>query len=138
MSTRARWRPPASGDDPKRQAGARATAITVPCLHIEQTVRFYQEGFGMEPSGRWGGRVSLSLGSLDLVLVDASGRAGYQRGEGQGVYIELSVSSLVPVRARLQALGAKVFSSPRTADRLLTAQDPEGNLVNVLARPAGG
>lgn len=138
MSTRARWRPPASGGDRDRQTGPRASAITLPCLHLEQTVRFYEEGFGLETSGRWGGRVALSLGSLDLVLVDASGRAGYQRGAGQGVYVELSVSSLVEVRARLKALGATVFSSPRTADRLLTAQDPEGNLVNVLARPAGG
>jgi len=138
MSTRARWRPAASGGDPERHAGSRATAITVPCLHHEQTVRFYEKGFDLEPTGRWEGRVSLSLGSLDLVLVDASGRAGYRRGEGQGVYVELGVASLAPVRARLEALGATVFSSPRTADRLLTVQDPEGNLVNVLARPARG
>lgn len=81
--------------------------------------------------------MALQLGALELVLIDAARREGFARGDGQGLYLEVAVPDLGPVRARLQALGAQVFSSRRTADRLLTMQDPEGNLVNVVALPEG-
>jgi catechol-2,3-dioxygenase len=138
MSTRPRWVRPGGGADAAAAVVARPTALTLPCLHFEQTVGFYAEVFGLRESSRSAGRVALQLGALEVVLVDASRREGYTRGDGQGLYLEVAVASLGPVRARLQARGAQVFSNRRTADRLLTLQDPEGNLVNVVALPGPG
>lgn len=138
MSTRPRWRRPGSGADAVADGAARPTALTLPCLQFDATCSFYAQVLGLLESSRSAGRVALQLASIELVLVDASRREGFARGDGQGLYMEVAVPELAPVRARLQALGAQVFSNRRTADRLLTTQDPEGNLVNVVALPATG
>jgi catechol-2,3-dioxygenase len=138
MSTRPRWKRPESSVDAVAAGAARPTALTLPCLHFDTTCNFYAQVLGLQESSRSAGRVALQLASIELVLVDASRREGFARGDGQGLYLEVAVPQLTPVRARLQALGAQVFSNRRTAGRLLTTQDPEGNLVNVVALPAGG
>lgn len=135
MSTRPRWRRTESGGDAVGEGAARPTALTMPCLHFDATCAFYAQVLGLRESSRSAGRVALQLASIELVLVDASRREGFARGDGQGLYLEVAVPGLAPVRARLEALGAQVFSNRRTASRLLTTQDPEGNLVNVVALP---
>lgn len=138
MSTRPRWRRPEGGADAVAAGAARPTAITLPCLHFDATCGFYAQVFGLRETTRASGRVALQLAGIELVLIDASRREGFSRGDGQGLYLEIAVPRIGPVRARLQGLGAQVFSNRRTAGRLLTTQDPEGNLVNVVALPAGG
>ena len=132
MSTRPRWRPPQPEPVVGATHGTRATAVTLPCLHFEETIRFYSVVFAVRQVGGSAGRVVLDFGTLELVLIDASGQDGYTRGDGQGVYLELSVPALSPVHARLEEMGARTFRNSRMRDRLLTAQDPEGNLVNIL------
>ena len=133
MSTRPRWRPTRGEAVVGAPHGTRATAVTLPCVHFEETIRFYSVVFAVPQVVRSAERVVLDFGTLELVLIDASGKDGYTRGDGQGVYLELSVPAIPPVHARLEEMGARTFRNSRMQDRLLTVQDPEGNLVNILA-----
>ncbi len=139
MSTRPRWRPArAPGSAGSLADGPRATALTIPCMRFDATRAFYADAVGLPIGPPTGGRVTLDLGELRLVLIDASRMARFERGDGQGLYLEVAVPDLNAARARLVAAGAEVFAPARGNGRLLTAQDPEGNLVNLVAAgPAG-
>lgn len=133
MSSRPRWRPARAPVDAEATGAPRATALTIPCLRFEATRAFYVDGLGLSAAAPAPGRTTLELGGLRLVLIDASRMARFERGDGQGLYLEIAVPDLPAARARLVAAGVEVFASPRGGGRLLTAQDPEGNLVNLVS-----
>jgi predicted enzyme related to lactoylglutathione lyase len=66
--------------------------------------------------------------------------SGFSRGNSQGLYLELVVPDLAAVRERLHADGARLYQPRREAHqgRLITVEDPEGNLINVVERGSGG
>ena len=70
---------------------------------------------------------------IPLPPLDGGRVAGFQRKEGQGLYLELQVGDLDAVRSHLLSVGARVFELRTTpSGRLMTVQDPEGNLVNLV------
>jgi predicted enzyme related to lactoylglutathione lyase len=76
----------------------------------------------------------LDGGGTRIVLMDAARVPGFSRSEGQGIYMELSVPDLAELEARLEAKQHRVFRPRADSDgRLLTVQDPEGNLINLVS-----
>ena len=67
------------------------------------------------------------------MLMDAARVPGFSRSEGQGIYMELAVPDLVGLEERLKRNNYRVFRPRSDSDgRLLTVQDPEGNLINLV------
>lgn len=136
LSTRTHWgRTRVTADDLQRSLGGptRLRGVTLPCVDYAATRRFYTEGLGIRLTGQTRGHAVLDLGGTRLVLLDGGRVAGFQRKEGQGLYLELQVGDLDAVRSHLRSVGARVFELRTTpSGRLMTVQDPEGNLVNLV------
>jgi catechol-2,3-dioxygenase len=112
--------------------------VTLPCTRFAKTAKFYGKTLGLKSSGKGPGRVVLDLETVRLVLVDASRMSGFSRGDGQGLYMEITIVDLPATRARLEAAGVRLFAPRRSRGDVLTVEDPEGNLVNLVAAPAAG
>ena len=142
MSTRGHWgRTRVTADDLHRSLGGptRLRGVTVPCLRFEEARRFYIDRLGLRLSGQSRSHAVLESGGVRLVLVDARKSGSFQRGVGQGLYLELQVADLDAVLRRLEAGGIRPPATRDTASgRLLTLVDPEGNLVNLVQPTRGG
>ena len=128
-----------TADQIERSLGgpARVRGLTVPCLRFAESLDFYTAGLGLRMLRQARGHAILDGGGARVVLVDASRMAGYQRQGGQGLYLELEVRDLDALQARLADRGGPTYTPRRSASGvLMTVQDPEGNLVNLL-QPAG-
>lgn len=99
-----------------------------------RTATFYTATIGLPILGRSSRHVSLDADGVRLVLVDASRSAGFSRGKSQTMFLELAVPDLSGVERALAAAGAKVASSTKKAEHMLSTRDPEGNLVNLVAK----
>lgn len=139
MSTRPHWgRTRVTADDIQRLLGGptRVRGFTLPCMHFPRTLRFYTDRLGLRLVGQTRGHAVLDAAGIRIVLIDASKVIGFARKDGQGLYLELEVGDLAAVVARLKEDGGAVAPTRRSATgQLLTVQDPEGNLVN-LVEPA--
>lgn len=137
MSSRPRWTGP-KGSGARPGASKRLTSVTLPCTRFAKTAKFYGETLGLKSSGRSLGRIVLDLESVRLVLVDGSRMPGFSRGDGQGLYMEITIVDLPATRARLEAAGVRLFAPRRGRGDILTVEDPEGNLVNLVSAPPAG
>ena len=136
MSTRSHWgRTRVTAEAISRELGGatRLRGVTLPCIRYPETREFYTDRLGLKLSGQARGHAVLDGGGTRVVLIDAGKVPGFVRKEGQGLYLELQVGDLEAVRARLSKGGTRVFE-PRDSPsgRLLTVQDPEGNLINLV------
>ncbi len=130
MSTRAFWGR-CRTDEVRPAPRVRVSGLTIPCGSFAATRRFYQDLLGLVVSGSGRTHCALDAGGLSLLLVDASKVSGFSRGAGQGVFLELAVGDLAGTRAALGAAGARL--GPVRADGSVTVQDPEGNLLSLVA-----
>lgn len=130
MSTRAFWGRCRS-DETAPASRARLSGLTMPCGNFTATRRFYQELLGLTVNGSGRTHCTLDAGGLAILLVDASKVSGFSRGAGQGIFLELAVGDLAGTRAALAAAGARL--GPPRADGSVTVQDPEGNLLTLVA-----
>lgn len=136
MSTRPfRGRTRVTADEVQRRLGGttRARGITVPCLDLPASLRFYTDTLGLRLVGQARGHAIVDAGPVRLVLLDADQVAGFTRQPGQGVYLELAVADLDRLAQRLGAAGVPV-PTPRAsrAGRVVSVADPEGNLVSLV------
>lgn len=99
-----------------------------------RTATFYTATIGLPILGRSSRHVSLDADGVRLVLVDASRSAGFSRGKSQTMFLELAVPDLSGVERALAAAGAKVASSTKKKEHMLSTRDPEGNLLNLVAK----
>ena len=136
MSRRAYWgRSRVTADDIERALGgpARLRAVTVPCLHFQDSLHFYTGCLGLRLTRQARGHAVLDAGSVRVVLVDASKMSDFQPQPGQGLYVEIEVGDLDAVQVRLARFGGPSYAPRRSAAGvLMTVQDPEGNLVNLV------
>jgi catechol 2,3-dioxygenase-like lactoylglutathione lyase family enzyme len=120
--------------------GAELRAVNIPCAKFPESRRFYVELLGLQMAGRGRSHIALAAGASRIILLDTSRVSGFSRGNSQGLYLELVVPDLAAVRERLHADGARLYQPRREAHqgRLITVEDPEGNLINVVERGSGG
>ncbi len=112
--------------------------ITLPCLQLKRTARFYAGVVGLPISGRSPRHVTLNADGVRVVLVDAGSTAGFSRGKSQTMFLELVVPDLESVRLRLAEDGARIYPVRRGSERrLLTTRDPEGNVLNMVLAGEG-
>jgi predicted enzyme related to lactoylglutathione lyase len=108
--------------------------LTLPCLDFETTRHFYVELLGLSVKSQGKQHLLLDGGGPRIVLMDAARVPGFTRSEGQGIYMELAVPDLLELEARLTTHNHRVFRPRADSDgRLITVQDPEGNLINLVA-----
>ena len=103
------------------------------CLDIEQSKAWYEDFLGVEAVAYGGGLFALAGTALHL----APGAPGTGRG-GTGVYFHVD-----DVEAAYQALtvrGYRVNEEPYDipVGRLVTLNDPDGNIVGLEDRSKGG
>lgn len=136
MSTRPfRGRTRVTADEVQRRLGGatRARGITVPCLRLGASLRFYTDILGLRLVGQAGGHAIVDAGPVRLVLLDAELVPGFTRQPGQGVYLELAIADLDRLAERLSDAGVAV-PVPRVSrtGRVVSVEDPEGNLVSLI------
>jgi catechol 2,3-dioxygenase-like lactoylglutathione lyase family enzyme len=107
--------------------------VTVPCLDLPAALRFYSDGLGLRLAGQARGHAILDAGGVRLVLLDAVQVPGFHKESGQGLFLELAVADLGAVAARLEASGLRLSTPrPSRAGRVLSVEDPEGNVVSLI------
>ena len=111
------------------------SGVTLPCVKLVQTRAFYTELLGLKLVKQTRNHVVLDAAGIRMVLIDAHRVPGFSKPEGQALYLELAVADLATTRRRLARHKTRMFQ-PRQlpADRLLTVEDPEGNLINLVQR----
>ena len=139
VSSRAFWNRTQTARLPAARVGPSAVelrAVNVPCARFPEARRFYADLLGLAVAGRGRTHLALMAGSTRIILLDTSRVAGFTRGSSQGLYLELAVPDLAAVRDRLEGAGARVYQPRRDAHqgKLLTVEDPEGNLLNLVER----
>lgn len=133
MSTRPVWHRPRSSQVASVTGTASLRGLTLPCLNFDSTRRFYVELLGLEVKSHGKQHLLLDGGGSRIVLMDAARVPGFSRTEGQGIYMELAVPDLSGLEERLKRDNHRVFRPRADSDgRLLTVQDPEGNLINLV------
>ena len=109
--------------------------LTLPCLEFEATRHFYVDLIGLVVKSQGRQHLLLDGGGCRIVLMDAGRVPGFSRSEGQGIYMELAVPDLAGLEERLKRENHRVFRPRSDSDgRLLTVQDPEGNLINLVTQ----
>ena len=121
----------------KRISGSRGSTalrgLTLPCVDFAATRHFYVELLGLKISSQGKQHLLLDAAGPRIVLMDAGRVPGFSRSDGQGIYMELAVSDIEELEKRLEASKHRVFRPRADSDgRLLTVQDPEGNLINLV------
>ncbi len=133
MSTRPVWHRPRSCHATIAAGAVSLRGLTLPCLEFEKTRHFYVELLGLTVKSHGKQHLLLDGGGPRIVLMDAARVPGFSRSEGQGIYMELAVPDLIEMEARLSSNNHRVFRPRADSDgRLLTVQDPEGNLINLV------
>jgi uncharacterized glyoxalase superfamily protein PhnB len=106
-------------------AGLNATNMgcSLTCKNIEASIRWYRDVLGFsvaqtfDVDGKLGGAV-ITAGDIVIVLNQDDGKLGWDRIKGQGLYLQLNVTSGVDVdaaAARIKAAGGTLIDEP--ADR---------------------
>ena len=136
MSTRGFWsrtRPGSASAERADRGATRLKGVTIPCRNFAVAREFYVDLLGLKIVGRGRNHLLLQAGPVKVVLLDAVKVQGYNRGDGQSFYLELAVPDLAGLKRRLEQHRMRVFQPRKEGNtRLLTAQDPEGNLVNLV------
>ena len=134
MSTRPVWHRPRSSQLALASGSTSLRGLTLPCLEFDTTRHFYVELLGLSIKSQGKQHLLLDGGGPRIVLMDAARVPGFSRSEGQGIYMELAVPDLGELEARLTTHNYRVFRPRAGSDgRLLTVQDPEGNLINLVS-----
>jgi catechol 2,3-dioxygenase-like lactoylglutathione lyase family enzyme len=110
--------------------------VSIPAVDVDETMRFYQEIFGMEriPSPNFGGRVRwLRVGDLQLHIFSVSEQAGrtYQHlgievDDFEAAYLKLRELDAFEVGSRFRYL----FELP-SGEVQMYFRDPSDNLVEI-------
>ena len=135
MSSRPVWHRPRPERTNNSTGSTELRGLTLPCLDFEATRHFYVEVIGLVVKSQGKQHLLLDGGGCRIVLMDAGRVPGFSRSDGQGIYMELSVADLGEMERRLVAHQLRVFRPRADSDgRLLTVQDPEGNLINLVTQ----
>ncbi len=134
MSTRPFWartRAPSV----ERSSSASLRGVTLPCFELERAEIFYTQLLGMERLRRTANHSLLQAGGVRVILLDATRLPGFTRPRGQAMFLEVAVPDLEATRRRLTLCDVRIFQQRRRGPgALLTIEDPEGNMVNLVQR----
>ena len=133
MSTRPVRHRPRSKRNSRNQGATTLRGLTLPCVDFVATRHFYVELLGLKVSSQGKQHLLLDACGSRIVLMDAGRVPGFSRSDGQGIYMELAVPDIQELEKKLKASKYRVFRPRADSDgQLLTVQDPEGNLINLV------
>ncbi len=116
---------------------ATTLGLSLTCKDVEASLRWYNEvlGFTVGQSFERDGKVAggvIAAGEIRIVLNQDDGKLGWDRIKGQGLLLQINVSSPADVDAaaeRIRAAGGVILSEPEDRPwgvRMFQFKDPDG------------